>query len=479
MDVVRRADWVVDIGPGAGEGGGRVLYSGPVAGPGGGRGVGHQRTTCSAAPSRSTRPPAHAARLAAPARRLPAQPAGRVRRPAARRADRGDRRVRLREVDAGHPGAGRGRPRPPRRLEPDETPTRRGPARSEVDVHDACGARVLRPAGAWSTSGPSAARRGPTWRRTPGCSTRCASCTPRRDEARARGYGAGRFSFNVAAGRCETCQGEGFVSVELLFLPGTYAPCPTCHGARYNAETLEVTYRGTNHRRRAGDVGRRRREVPRRRAGRRPQPGDPARGRAGLPAARAARDRAQRRRGPAHQAGHRAAARPPRATRSTCSTSRPPACTPRTSTLLLRQLHRLVDAGNTVVLVEHDLDTIATADWVIDLGPGGGDAGGRVVAAGPPAKVAAGPQQRHRALSRGPARALMTTARGAERRSAGFGAQGRARRHAAFQLVADIAREVPRLGPFRRVSWAWGGAPGRTVPRRRRRRQAGRPGCGW
>ncbi|MFC6345236.1 ABC transporter, partial [Nocardioides hankookensis] len=66
------------------------------------------------------------------------------------------------------------------------------------------------------------------------------------DEAQSRGYGVGRFSFNVAEGRCETCQGEGFVAVELLFLPGTYAPCPTCQGARYNAETLEITYRGRN-----------------------------------------------------------------------------------------------------------------------------------------------------------------------------------------------------------------------------------------
>src|SRR5690606_20214947 len=64
--------------------------------------------------------------------------------------------------------------------------------------------------------------------------------------ARARGYTAGRFSFKAAEGRCETCQGEGFVAVELLFLPATYAPCPTCHGARYNAETLEVTHRGRN-----------------------------------------------------------------------------------------------------------------------------------------------------------------------------------------------------------------------------------------
>jgi len=66
------------------------------------------------------------------------------------------------------------------------------------------------------------------------------------DEAQARGYGPGRFSFNVAEGRCDTCDGEGFVSVELLFLPGTYAPCPACHGARYNAATLEITYRGKN-----------------------------------------------------------------------------------------------------------------------------------------------------------------------------------------------------------------------------------------
>ena len=70
------------------------------------------------------------------------------------------------------------------------------------------------------------------------------------DAARERGWGPGRFSFNVAGGRCETCQGEGFVAVELLFLPGTYGPCPTCGGARYNPETLEVTYRERNDRRR-------------------------------------------------------------------------------------------------------------------------------------------------------------------------------------------------------------------------------------
>ena len=156
------------------------------------------------------------------------------------------------------------------------------------------------------------------------------------------------------------------------------------------------------HRGGARAVRRRGGDVPRRRPGRRAEPRDAARRGAGLPAARPAGDRAHRRRGAAHQARHRAAAGPPG--HALYLLDEPTAgLHPADIALLLRQLHRLVDAGNTVVLVEHDLDTIATADWVIDLGPGGGDAGGRVVASGTPAEVAKAAGQRDRAVPRAPA----------------------------------------------------------------------------
>jgi len=93
---------------------------------------------------------------------------------------------------------------------------------------------------AWSTSirNRSAARHAPTWQPIRGCSTMCAGCLQRHRQ-RSRRYDAGRFSFNIPKGRCATCEGEGFVSVELLFMPSVYAPCPTCHGARYNDDTLK------------------------------------------------------------------------------------------------------------------------------------------------------------------------------------------------------------------------------------------------
>src|SRR5437763_1356588 len=206
--------------------------------------------------------------------------------------------------------------------------------------------------------------------------------------AKARRYGAGRFSFNVAGGRCDTCAGEGFVMVELLFLPSVYAPCPTCHGARYNARTLEVKYRGQS----IADVlaltvdaaweffadeppVRRSLEVLR----------DVGLGylRLGQPATELSGGEAQR---------IKLATELQRAERGASlyvldepTTGLHPADVER----LLAQLDGLVAAGNTVVVVEHDLRVIARSDWVIDVGPGAGDEGGRVVAAGPPAEVAA------------------------------------------------------------------------------------------
>ncbi|MGY5118892.1 ATP-binding cassette domain-containing protein [Streptomyces sp. 900105755] len=206
-------------------------------------------------------------------------------------------------------------------------------------------------------------------------------------QARERGYGVGRFSFNVAGGRCETCQGEGFVSVELLFLPSTYAPCPDCGGARYNPETLEVTYRGRN----IAEV------LDLTVAGAAELFADtPAAVRSlaalldvglgylrlGQPATELSGGEAQRIKLAGElQRGRRG--------HSLYLLDEPTTgLHPADVEVLMRQLHGLVDAGHTVVVVEHDMAVVADADWVIDLGPGGGDKGGRIVAAGPPAEVA-------------------------------------------------------------------------------------------
>ncbi|UYZ59742.1 excinuclease ABC subunit UvrA [Hymenobacter latericus] len=211
--------------------------------------------------------------------------------------------------------------------------------------------------------------------------------------ARKRRYDAGRFSFNVAKGRCENCQGEGFVMVELLFLPSVYAPCPVCHGARYNAKTLEITYRDKNiaevlnltvdaaweffdeepavHR--ALTVLR---EV--------------GLGylRLGQPATELSGGEAQR---------IKLATELQRQGRGNSLYVLDEPTTglhPSDVEKLLVQLDGLVEAGNTVVVVEHDMRVVAGSDWVIDMGPGAGDEGGHVVAAGPPAEVAKSKQSR-------------------------------------------------------------------------------------
>lgn len=206
-------------------------------------------------------------------------------------------------------------------------------------------------------------------------------------EARSRGYKPGRFSFNVAGGRCPTCEGEGWVMVELLFLPSVYTECPDCHGTRYKASTLEITWRGRTiadvlsmsveeaNLFFAGDE-----EITRSLTALSDVGLDYLR--LGQPATELSGGEAQR---------VKLATELQRAQRGdTLYVLDEP-----TSGLhcadtdrLVAHLQTLVDAGNTVVAAELDMRVIAVADHVIDLGPGAGDAGGTVVAAGTPAHVA-------------------------------------------------------------------------------------------
>jgi excinuclease ABC subunit A len=206
-------------------------------------------------------------------------------------------------------------------------------------------------------------------------------------EARARGYDAGQFSFNVAKGRCPTCEGEGFVSVELLFMPMVFAPCQTCHGARYNPQTLEVLWQGRNIAQvldmtveQACEFFVSTPSVLRALAVLR----DIGLGylRLGQPATELSGGEAQR---------IKLATELQRAQRGATlyvldepTTGLHPSDVDR----LLAQLNALVEAGNTVIVVEHDMRVVAQCDWVIDIGPGAGDQGGQVVASGKPQAVA-------------------------------------------------------------------------------------------
>ena len=206
-------------------------------------------------------------------------------------------------------------------------------------------------------------------------------------EARRRGWGVGRFSYNVTEGRCPECHGTGQIEVELVFLPGSYATCPRCHGTRYGPETLEVRWKGLT----IADVLElsvaRAREV---------FTGDPRISRAldalaaiglgyltlGQPATELSGGEAQR---------IKLATELQRSVRghSLYLLDEPTSgLHPADVDLLVSELNRLVDAGQTVVVVEHDQRVIAQSDHVIDMGPGAGDKGGRIVAQGAPATIA-------------------------------------------------------------------------------------------
>ena len=387
LDVIRHADWIVDVGPNAGEHGGEILYSGPPDG---------------LAKIEASQTRAHLFVDHAPPIHTPRTPRGWLRL-------EGVTRNNLHDLDAEFPlgvfttvtgVSGSGKSSLVSQVLVELIADHLGhELEDEVDEADAL-APVVKTIGGEIVSGMEGIKRlvrvdQKPIGRTP--RSNLATYTGLFDHvrklfaatkaARARHYDAGRFSFNVAKGRCETCKGEGFVMVELLFLPSVYAPCPTCHGARYNAKTLEITYNGKNiaevlgmtvdaaweffaeeaHVHRALSVLR---EV--------------GLGyiRLGQPATELSGGEAQR---------IKLATELQRIGRANTlyildepTTGLHPADVEK----LMTQLSGLVDAGNTVIVVEHDMRVVAGSDWVIDIGPGAGDEGGHVVVAGPPSEVA-------------------------------------------------------------------------------------------
>ena len=212
-------------------------------------------------------------------------------------------------------------------------------------------------------------------------------------EAKARHYDAGRFSFNVKKGRCPNCEGVGFVSVELLFLPSVYSPCQVCHGQRYNDETLEITYQGKN----IAEVldltveaasGFFVNDAPIMRALDALLKVGLGYLRLGQPATELSGGEAQR---------IKLATELQRTQRGDTLYVLDEPTTglhPSDVALLMAQLNGLVATGNTVIMVEHDMQVASNSDWIIDMGPGAGDEGGLIVAEGTPKEVAKSKESR-------------------------------------------------------------------------------------
>jgi excinuclease ABC subunit A len=390
LDIVRRADWIVDVGPAAGEHGGRILYSGPLAG--------FERVEGSATsrylfggntvPRRErrtaqgwlrlegvTRNNVRALDVAFPlgvlttvtgvsgsgksslvSQALVELVAAQLGAEIASSDDEGEEPERAPAVESGGRIAS-GMEAVKRLVRVDQKPIGRTP-RSNLATYTGLFDAVRK----------------------------LFAATKR---ARARHFDAGRFSFNVAKGRCATCEGEGVVMVELLFLASVYAPCPTCHGSRYNAETLKITYREKT----IADVLAMTVDAAWTFFADEPQVRRPLGVlrevglgylRLGQPATQLSGGEAQRIKLASElqrlQRGHTLYVLDEPTT----------GLHPADVETLVMQLEGLVDSGNTVVVVEHDMRVVAGSDYVIDIGPGAGAQGGRVVTSGSPTEMASG-----------------------------------------------------------------------------------------
>ncbi|EMM6764317.1 excinuclease ABC subunit UvrA [Pluralibacter gergoviae] len=389
LALMRRAQWLVDVGPAAGEGGGRVLYSGEPEG-------------LKAVPDSVTAQ--YLFDAVRPPRMTGRQPIGWLQL-------RNIHRHNLRGVDAdialgvltavtGISGSGKSSLFAQALPELVLSALGQEPAESPTEGSDSGEPSVLE-----KTVGALGGDTG-TIKRLVQIDQKPIGRTPRSNlatytglfdhvrklfaatpEAKSRRYDAGQFSFNVAKGRCPTCEGEGFVSVELLFMPSVYAPCPTCRGARYNEETLSIRWRGQNiaqvlHMTVDEALAFFADEEPAARPLRLLAEIGLGYLRLGQPATELSGGEAQR---------IKLATELQRAQRGHAlyildepTTGLHAADADR----LLAQLQRLVDAGNTVVMIEHDMRSVIQADRIMDIGPGAGLDGGRVVAAGTPEQVA-------------------------------------------------------------------------------------------
>jgi excinuclease ABC subunit A len=389
LDIMRRAEWIVDVGPGAGQRGGRVLYSGPICG------------LTAVAESQTARYLSDA----------PMPLNGAPRPPKAWLTLKNISRNNLQHLNAKIPlgvfcvvtgVSGAGKSSLISQALVDLLSDRLVGAKAAVadeDIEEAA-LREEEEATLGSISGSESITRLVTVNQKPiGRTPRSnlATYTGFFDEvrrlfaatpaAKSRRYGAGRFSFNVEGGRCPTCAGEGYVSVELLFMPSVYAPCPECHGARYNESTLKVRLNGKNIAEVLGfNVDEACAFFADEAAVYRPLRllQDIGLGylRLGQPATELSGGEAQRVKLATELQ------RVPRGSTLYVIDEPTIGLHPADVDKLMVELQKLVDAGNSVVVAEHEMRVAAAADWIIDLGPGAGDQGGTVVATGTPTEVA-------------------------------------------------------------------------------------------